>query len=66
MEPHPHDMKWIKEQLEKLTADKRKYAINRYQDTFAFYFSEGGISAEANARREANIELLNYVEQNKK
>ena len=59
---HQHDKKWIKEQLEQLPHDKRFYVLDRYKLTFNQTLKE---SSEHEARRKANLELLNLVKQYK-
>jgi hypothetical protein len=52
MECHPHDLKWIKEQLQALPPTLRIYAAQKYSEAFA----------KSQNRRECNTRLREYIE----
>jgi len=61
---HPHDAKWISEQLELLPDSMRAKVRDKYQAVYADVIArnEGSVRAEGFARREANTRLLECVE----
>ena len=64
MEYHPHDKKWIAQQLNLLPKEKREPTFNSYAAVFAetYAANEGKISQVNAARLEANNRLRKYVE----
>ena len=61
---HPHDAKWISEQLELLPDSMRAKVRDKYQAVYADVIArnEGSVRAEGFARREANMRRLECVE----
>lgn len=64
MEYHPHDKKWIAQQLNRLPLEKREPTFNSYTAVFAetYAANKGKISQVNAARLEANSRLRKYVE----
>jgi len=61
---HPHDSKWIIEQLAKLPAHFRAVAIKAYSNVYleVYNATEKPHQKHGEARREANTRLREYVE----
>ena len=60
---HPHDKKWVDDQLRLLPFNLRARAIENYKRVFNEELKNNtGISRENMARREANTRLRIYVE----
>jgi hypothetical protein len=55
---HPHDRKWVDEQLTRLPPDLRKAALEKYQRVYAQTLEQNGMTE---ARREANTRLRHYI-----
>ena len=49
---HPHDRKWVIEQLGKIPAVNRYKIAEKYSETYR----------ETQNRKECNLRLLNYIE----
>jgi CRISPR/Cas system endoribonuclease Cas6 (RAMP superfamily) len=60
---HPHDKKWVDEQLAMLPARMRRSALDKYEAVYAETLAKNAnsIAAEGMARREANSRLMEYV-----
>ena len=50
---HPHDRKWIIEQLRKVSERNRDKIAQQYSETYR----------ETQNRKECNLRLLNYIEE---
>ena len=61
---HPHDKKWIEEQLKKLPPFALRRAIEGYDKVFSESYNNEPIEykKENKARRDANTRLREYVE----
>lgn len=61
---HPHDSKWIAEQLIKLPPDYREHATKAYSDVYERVYSSVPLRHQKHgeARREANTRLRKYIE----
>ena len=61
---HPHDSKWIIEQVAKLPPAYRERAIEAYSDVYEQVYTNTAIRHQKHgeARREANIRLRKYIE----
>lgn len=68
MEPHPHDEKWIKEQLFQLSLLKRQEAIEGYKKLFKEAYDNEPINHKKSnvARFTANSRLRKFVDKHKK
>ena len=61
---HPHDKKWIYEELQKIPAVMRKGAIKKYSHAYRTAHDEHPyeISKDGAARREANTRLRMFID----
>lgn len=61
---HPHDSKWVQEQLALLPSQMRDKVLEKYEAVYSHVASEnaGKIAAEGLARREANTRLRECVD----
>ena len=60
---HPHDSKWVSEQIAQLPPQMREKTRARYSAVYAQVLTEnvGNIAAEGLARRHANTRLMEFV-----
>jgi len=61
---HPHDAKWIKEQLDKLPEDVALDTCGKYSAVYQMAYDDEPIGhiKPSTARRAANIRLREFVE----
>ena len=61
---HPHDHKWVQEQLALLPSQMRDQVLKKYEAVYLQVVSDnaGKIAAEGLARREANTRLKECVD----
>ena len=64
MNCHPHDEKWIQEQLLLLPYSMREKISKKYSDTYLLILNErkGEIAAESIARRLSNVRLRECID----
>lgn len=55
---HPHDRRWVDEQLTHLPPELRAGTLDKYQRVYAQTLEQNGVTE---ARRQANTRLRHYI-----